>query len=248
MPAATIDEVIDRLDAVIARARGDASRLGYFPALYRKVTVSVRDGIRDGIFDDGERMERLDVVFANRYLDAIEARGRGEQPTASWKVAFGAAERWWPIVLQHLLLGMNAHINLDLGIAAARIAPGAEIDDLKGDFDRINGVLARLVGGVKEELSTVWPALRWLDRLAGASEDVIINFSMTRARDRAWECALRLAPLSAEAQSREIAALDERVAAFGRLIRKPLPVARLVTFVIRLRERGSVPEIIELLE
>ena len=126
-PAATIDEVIAQLDEVIDRARREGSRVGYFPALYRKVTVAVKEGIAAGRFEDGQRMERLDVVFANRYLEAMAAWRAGEPPTRSWQLSFEAAGRWWPIVLQHLLLGMNAHINLDLGVAAARTAPGAEL-------------------------------------------------------------------------------------------------------------------------
>jgi len=43
----------------------------------------------------------------------------GQTPTESWVKAFDATEFWWLIVLQHLLMDMNAHINLDLGIAAA---------------------------------------------------------------------------------------------------------------------------------
>lgn len=247
MPAATIDEVIEQLDEVIARARRESSRAGYFPALYRKVTVAVKEGIANGRFEDGERMERLDVLFANRYLEAVAAHRRGEPPARSWQLSFEAASRWWPIVLQHLLLGMNAHINLDLGVAAARTAPGSELPGLKTDFDRINEVLAELTGGVKEELSTVWPRLRRLDRLAGSGEDRIINFSITGARDHAWELAQRLAPLGPEGQAAEIAATDLRVALLGRLIWKPGPVARLTTGFIRLGERGAVPEIIDLL-
>ncbi len=246
-PAATIDEVLDRLDEVIERARIAASRRGYFPALYRKVTASVQAGIRDGVFDDGERMERLDVVFANRYLEAVEAVERGARPTRSWQVAFDADGTWRPIVLQHLLLGMNAHINLDLGIAAARTAPGPALEGLHADFNRINQVLARLVDGVRAELATVWPPLRILDRLAGETEDEVINFSMTRARDRAWECARRLAPLAPADQEPLIDAQDLKVSLLGRLIWRPGPKARMITLYIRLRERGSVPEIIDLL-
>ncbi len=247
MPAATIDEVIERLDEVVGRARRDGSRTGYFAALYRKVTVSVRDGIRAGRFEDGERLERLDVIFANRYLEAVAAADRGERPTRSWQVSFTAAFGWWPIVLQHLLLGMNAHINLDLGIAAARTAPGGELAALENDFNRINDVLAELTGGVKEELATVWPRLRRLDRKAGSVDDRVVQFSITRAREHAWKLAQRLAPLSPEEQAAEIADADRKVAKLGRLIWKPGPIARLKLGFIRLGERGTVPEIIELL-
>jgi len=243
--ATTIDEVIEQLDGLIAGARRESSRSGYFPALYRKVTVSVKEGIAAGRFEDGERMERLDVIFANRYLAAVAALQRGEPPSRCWQLSFEASRRWWPIVLQHLLLGMNAHINLDLGVAAARTAPGAQLAGLENDFKAINVVLADLTDGVKQELSTVWPRLRRLDRLAGSADDRIINFSISEARDRAWSLAQRLAPLAPDEQVAEIAATDRKVALLGKLIWKPGPVARMTTGFIRLGGRGTVPEIID---
>jgi hypothetical protein len=191
--ANTIDEVIDRLDAVIDWSRGRESRLGYFAALYRKVTAAVREEIQAGGFEDGPRMERLDVVFANRYLAALDKHRDGDTPTRSWAFAFAVADRWWPIVLQHLLLGMNAHINLDLGIAAATVAPGHEIHGLRRDFDRINHILARLGDESQRELAEVWPALELLGKIAGKTDDAIINFSIEKARSCAWRTALDLA-------------------------------------------------------
>ena len=50
-PASTIDEVIERLGEIIASARSERSRLGFFAALYRKVTVKVKEGIAAGKFE-----------------------------------------------------------------------------------------------------------------------------------------------------------------------------------------------------
>ncbi|MDH4065314.1 MAG: DUF5995 family protein, partial [Acidobacteriota bacterium] len=155
----TIDMVIARLDAIIDDAVREASRLGYFAALYNRVTKSVRDGILARRFDDNPRMERLDVVFANRYLDAYDRHRRGDAPTASWQVAFDAAASPGLSVLRHLVLGMNAHINLDLGIACATIAPGGQIDSLHADFNRINDVLGSLLPTVGAQLGEISPRL-----------------------------------------------------------------------------------------
>src|SRR5438309_535443 len=72
-PAENIDAVIDRLTRIIDATTIAQSRLGYFAVLYRSMTVAVRAGIRHGRFNDPELMERLDVVFANRYFSALEA-------------------------------------------------------------------------------------------------------------------------------------------------------------------------------
>ena len=245
--AATIDQVIERLTAIVEESKADRSRLGYFAALYRKVTIQVKQRVEEGYFADGPRMQRLDVIFASRYLDAFDQYRSGGTPTRSWLFAFEVSEQWWPIVLQHLLLGMNAHINLDLGIAAARTVPPEQLPDLQGDFNKINTILASLVGGVQDRLAQIWVTLRLLNRHLGSVETSIINFSMKEARDHAWSVALRVAPLNETAQAFEITQLDSDVLKLARLVRHPGVAGGLVTKTIRAGERGTIPRIIDVL-
>jgi hypothetical protein len=246
MPAAqTIDEVIAQLDAIIAACRARKSRLGYFPALYRKVTIRVKEGIARGNFEDGARMERLDVIFANRYLAAWDTHQRGATPSQAWLVAFNAAKSPFRIVLQHLLLGMNAHINLDLGIAAAQTAPGGALPSLQNDFNAINGVLASLVDEVRTELQYIWKPLKSLARLSFGLENYLINFSMETARSHAWGIAEKLAPLTDQAAI--IHETDQSTTLLAEVIRNPPPLTRLNTLLIRLCEMKSVPAIIDTL-
>jgi hypothetical protein len=248
MQTKTIDEVIEALDAIIETAKKENSAIGYFPALYRKVTKRVKEGIEKGEFADGPRMEALDVLFANRYLDAYTKFSENEKTTESWAIAFTNTKRYWPIVLQHLLWGMNAHINLDLGIAAARIAPGKAIHDLKGDFDKINEVLASLVEGVEKDLSEVWPTLRIILTLSGKIDDFLVNFSMKVARDQAWKFATELALATPEEQAQLIAKKDQEIAAFGKIINPPGIIPKLVFGMIRLGEKRDIAKVIEILE
>jgi hypothetical protein len=108
LPARTIDEVLEQLDEIVDLARHEKSRLGYFAALYHNVTIKLNEGILAGSFEDGAHMERLDAAFANRYLDAFDRYHRGEDLSKCWRPSFRAAQIWHPIVLQHLLLGINA--------------------------------------------------------------------------------------------------------------------------------------------
>src|SRR5688572_24228267 len=130
-----IDGVVERLEAIIKDCIARQDRLGYFAALYNRVTLAVRDGIARGEFDDGPRMERLDVIFANRYITAYDTYRSGELPSTAWFKAVNAAQTSNHIVLQHLLAGMNAHIDLDLGVAAARVAGrGGALDGVRVDL------------------------------------------------------------------------------------------------------------------
>lgn len=238
-PAETIDDVIQQLTAIVDWSKQNSSRIGYFAALYRKVTIQVKKGIEENFFDDGPRMERLNVIFANRYIHAYYQYLTGQLPTRSWMRAFDQTERWWPIVLQHLLLGMNAHINLDLGIAAAETVPVEELSGLKGDFDKINQILASPVGDVQDELAQIWPLLGLMNRFLGSVQTAIINFSMEKARDAAWSFAETLSPLSAAQRQQAIWDKDEAVAAFSDVISHPGWTGSLINKIIRLGERGT---------
>ncbi|HZH78927.1 MAG TPA: DUF5995 family protein [Archangium sp.] len=50
MEAKSIDDVIARLEGIIEECIATRSRLGYFAALYNRVTLAVREGIRKGEF------------------------------------------------------------------------------------------------------------------------------------------------------------------------------------------------------
>jgi hypothetical protein len=214
----TIDQVLVRLNVILDDALRAGTRIGYFAALYERVTTNVRRALVAGnVFEDNARMERLDVVFADRFLQAWDQETRGVSPTASWQVPFAQLDNAGPLVVQHLLLGMNAHINLDLGIAAATIAPTPQtLQSLWPDFKRINDVLARLVIIVEDELGQISPRLKHIEDFAPGLEDKIFDFGMDAARDAAWSFAQQLAATPAENWSDVIAKRDAEVAAIGR--------------------------------
>ncbi|WP_420128841.1 DUF5995 family protein [Longimicrobium sp.] len=245
-PAATIDEVIARLDAAIDRARRENSRLGYFACLYRQVTVRVKEGIASGRFQDGPRMERLDVIFANRYLAALEAYQAGGRPTHSWRAAFDAAKGDL-LILQHLLLGINAHINLDLGVAAAQTAPGADLAGLEHDFREISALLGELLDDVQDRIGRVSPWMGLLDWIGMRHDEVVFTFALGGSRDLAWKWAQRFARTDAARLPLEIDALDHVVVTLAKAIHKPHIWVRPVLLAIRLRESKDVGRVLDAL-
>jgi hypothetical protein len=225
MSAATIDGVLAQREEIVSRT----SRLGFFAALYRKVTERVKEGIRAGRFEDGPLMERLDVVFANRYLDAYAAWQAGRPVAVSWRAAFAAASRSDLAVLQHLLLGMNAHIYLDLGIAAA------EVPVSRRDFDEINDVLLELLDEVQEAISRVSPWLDLLDWVGGSDDEAVAGFALILARNLAWRHAETLLFASDDRESIIVQMDITGEAMSGALLRPPF-LTRMALRVIAARE------------
>ncbi|NHN25529.1 hypothetical protein FIA58_007550 [Flavobacterium jejuense] len=243
--ARTIDEVLLLLNEIIGETINEKSPMGYFAVLYCKVTEKVKEGITEGMFQNGPRMEKLDVIFANRYIKAYYEYKFGLQPSSCWQVAFEYASDFWMVVLQHLLLGMNAHINLDLSIAAAQVAPGNEIHDLQADFNMINHILSGLVGNVETAMSDVWPFLKWVLKKTKNVDTFLIDFSMQEARNGAWKYALELAPLDNVQFTQSILIRDNKITKIADLITNPGYIPSFIFKILRLFERGNVVEKIE---
>lgn len=248
MPAQTIDEVLAELDQIIIRARSEQSRLGFFATLYRNVTRKVKEGITAGAFQDGPRMEKLDVTFANRYLAAFGSFQRGENLSKCWLASFQIANTWPPIIVQHLLTGMNAHINFDLGIAAQAVAPGALLPALEHDFNLINNVLGGMILKVRSNIEELSPWIKLLDQYGSQTDDRLVNFSLSKARTSAWLVANMINRTPTEQLGRELEVLDHGVAAFGSLVAHPKEwLISLGLHVIRVRESNDIPHVIDVL-
>lgn len=242
MPAATrIAEVIEQLEAIVRDARADGDSSGLFASLYLGVTKDVETGLGKGAFQDNTLMEHLDVVFANRYLDAFRRYREGRPCSLSWEAAFEATKQGNLLVIQHLLLGMNAHINLDLGIACAEVAPTpVALKAVEPDFMKINQLLAAKIDAVQDAIATISPLFFLADYISKRKDEEIIRFSLTQARRHAWQVATRLVDLTTDERTKAIAEIDRQATALAKLIIHPGRWGAFVLRFIRLWETKDV--------
>lgn len=165
--AENFDDVMRNLDQVIDWAIKADSTIGYFAVLYRRSTLACRAAIRRGEFHDADLMHRFGAVFAQRYFDALNAYfrpGEDEGLTLPWEVVFCGQELGHSTMLQHMVAGLNAHIQFDLGVVTAEMVPTA-LQTFEEDFLRINDLVASQVGDmlrVVDELSPTVRRLRWV--------------------------------------------------------------------------------------
>jgi len=230
IPAKTINEVLTELDRIIDETVATDNSLGIFAYVYRRTTAQVKQAILDKQFEDNIRMEELDVAFANLYLTAYQQYSSGLHCSSSWLMAFEAKNKRITI-MQHLLLGMNAHINLDLGIAAAKIAPGDSLPMLKSDFMKVNQLLTELVNEMQGRVAKVSRLMFLLDWAGKNTDEVIVSFSMVKAREQSWNLACVLAALPESERKSVIVISDRAVTALGSGIKNP--PGRILKFVLK---------------
>lgn len=210
MAATDIDDVLEKLKGIIEANKG--SPRAFFPAVYRATTARVRAGVQNGSFSNGDRMVRFVTGFANRYLAAYEASARGAEHPRAWKVAFDSVSRPHTMILQHVLVGMNAHINYDLPLAVIESAGAGPLSALEDDFNAINDILESLLDPVQDVIDKFSPMMNLLDELGSSGDEALVTFSIKTAREEAWHEATRLAGESLALRERSRVSLDRRVA------------------------------------
>ncbi|MEO8595531.1 MAG: DUF5995 family protein [Candidatus Solibacter sp.] len=220
----TVDGVIAVMQEIDALCT-DGDGLKWFNRLYLQVTQAVGVRVAAGGFHDLAWMAALDVNFAGLYFSALAASLSGGVAPRCWRALFDR-RNWTALArVQCALAGVNAHINHDLALAivatgAAPVHGGPQY----ADYTAINGTLNGLVDQAKAELH-----VRLLGDLlppVNRMEDTIAAFSMTAAREAAWNhsevlWALRALPrLSARMES----TMDGTAAVIGKALLVPVPL------------------------
>lgn len=186
----TIEEVLKKLDEIIIWSKENQSPVGYFACTYRIMTAQVLKGIQQKKFEDNPRMTLLDLAFAQRYLEAWDNYSKGKKCTQSWYIAFESAKNKNLLILQHIFLGMNAHINLDLGISASSVMPYRKINPLKKDFENINNVIASINQKVQDSLNKICYSVDLIDKISNGKDNVVLDFAISKARETSWATAV----------------------------------------------------------
>ena len=169
-------------------------RRAIFLTLYGVVSSEMRARVRRGAFEDNAWVERYTVAFANLYREALESyeAGRLDSVPKAWRLCFDAAASGTGLVLQDMLLGVNAHVNHDLPLALSSISIEPDHALRYRDHAAVNGVLAAVTERATERLAALYaPGLPALDDCAGPVDEIVSAFSLEVARESAWEGACR---------------------------------------------------------
>ncbi len=159
------------------------------------VTQKVLDSVHQAVFADPKFLVQLDVVFANLYLDAVNAVTLDPHniPVA-WRPLMDQRTRSDIEPIQFALAGMNAHINLDLPVAVVTTCSelGTAPDDGShhDDYQRVDALLDGAEQSVRQDFET--SAELAVDKHAQSCANVVANWTMNSARDVAWNSALAL--------------------------------------------------------
>jgi hypothetical protein len=195
-PVATVPEAIGRMASIQTWVEANAPRrqhdgIACFNFLYHVITNRVLEWIERGEFEDADFLTRLDVVFANRYLDALRAYDADPERGAprSWDALFERRSHERIAPMQFAVAGVNAHVNFDLPLSVVatceQLGRPPDSGSQRPDYDKVNLIFAQEMESLRQHFEGRLEL--WIDEhVLGRLDDVLGNFSVEKARDTAW--------------------------------------------------------------
>lgn len=216
----TVADVVTLMESLDRLLPADDG-LRWFNRLYLMVTEQVHTALNEGAWQSPAWLDRLDVVFAGLYFDALRASLGGQSTPSAWTAVFESRFQTGIDRIQFALAGMNAHINHDLALAL--LATNAELDVVPADdspehrdYEAVNAMLNGLMPATLTMLAG--DTLGVLAEDTGRVGRLLAFWNICKARDLAWEFATQLRNLAGPARTAALTMQDALTGALGRAI------------------------------
>jgi hypothetical protein len=224
-PFSTVDDVVLGISLLEADLRARRDRRSVFATAYLAISLEMRSRLQAGFFLDNDWVARYLVAFANLYRQAWVgyAGGLGQPVPKAWRISFETSASGRGLVMQDLLLGLNAHINYDLPLALLSVGIDPDRAARLADHTAVNLALRDATDPLQLSIARYYaPLLRLLDEAARRLDEEVSNFSIEKARQASWLAAVSLVNAQDEAERQGLrASLDDRTAVLARLMLHP---------------------------
>jgi len=230
----TLRTMNQQFSAAAARCEHDA----VFSLAYLRTTEEFKRAVETpGFFEDVRYLNHEDAVFAELYFDARTDwdGGRRSAVPGAWALVFDAADRKAVSGMGNLLLGMNAHVQLDLPKTLAAIGlvkPGG--GSRKADHDKVNVFLNRIAQPIITEIAQRFDPTVSYANLPGPFDEYTFFQLLVAWRETAWRNAERLVAARTQTERLAVAkSIGDYAASQAALIRSAtrylLPAQRTAT-------------------
>ncbi len=219
--AASIDEVLSRMRRIDAALPSDDG-LKWFNRLYMMVTEEVDLRPPAGGWKDASWLDRLDVIFAGLYFQAVRASiDKSTDTPNAWDALMEARFRNGVDRIQFALAGMNAHINHDLSLALIETGRQSGIVPTSAspqyaDYQDVNLLLQSVMPRALEMLAV--GILGQIAQDTGKIGRLLAFWNICKARDLAWDYSDHLREIDGLQRAFGLAAQDQITGVIGRAI------------------------------
>lgn len=193
--------MVERMMTLIQQWQAGQDRRAIFLHCYALMTQNMLQAVAEGRFQNGTWVLTLLHRFADYYFVGLETYEQNDPTTpAVWQAAHEAARRPQPRPLQHLFLGVNAHINYDLVLTVEELLGPVwptltltQQQQYHQDFDQVNVIIKETVDQVQDEVLERHDRLMaWVDVLAGPLDEWLTGWLISGWRHEVWNEAISM--------------------------------------------------------
>lgn len=199
--------VVARMQQIISPWEAAGDRRAIFLSCYALMTGNMLAAVESGAFEDNRWVNALLHRFANYYFDALEAYERSAEGAPKvWRLTFQAARQPRTHVMQHLLLGINAHINYDMVFALndllapewAHLSPEQRTARYR-DHCQVNEIIYQTIDSVQDQVVERYQAsMDLVDKLLGPVDEWLTIRLITAWRDQVWDDSVGILQCASE--------------------------------------------------
>ncbi len=240
----TVFEALGALDGVTEKLLAEGDPRAAFPDVYGIITLRVAESVElserqgeRGLFLAPAWISRLAGHFCERYLETLGwSLSGGSQDASGWDATYAAVHLEGTFPLQHVLLGLSAHINFDLAIGIHKTilehgaTDAATLRRYKHDHDAVNDLLRASIPEAFDHLihRHHCEAAAVIYRRTYAFAEWATMRILANWRARVWDDAMAMLAARSTAERETIVARMERLSRrYARLLSLPgaLPLA-----------------------
>jgi len=220
-PFVSVNDTTDRLLCLLQVYVDRSDPRGVFLTVYSEVTLEMRARIEQGnYFHDNAWVAQYLVDFADMYRQRVVQRETNDPALpAVWRQAF-ERDANLTLIIQDLVLGMNAHIDYDLSIAIKTVGMTPHFATKYRDHNLVNDVLDVAYRAALTDLATHYdPAFNNITRsVLGPVITVGFEILIRLTRQGAWDNAMSLTALANDPKAYRgyLAVLDAQAVVLGK--------------------------------
>lgn len=199
----SMDDILARLQELIARFNQERNRLSVHATLYQRMTRRVKVTLETGGFQDPAWVTQIELRFAGRYFAtlALYLAGRTDQLPRCWAFAFETMHTGQTMIVQDLALQLAPWVLYDLPITLQEVELDANLEKYVQDYEKLYALLISELDTIQNILTRKYRQfVPFEDALSARLCEMLTEMFYTHTRQKTWDNALALHNTPSEEQ------------------------------------------------
>jgi hypothetical protein len=180
-----MQDVIKQMEDLDSELRGTTlENVRAFNTTYLIITKAVASKLGSGYFKDDALMEKFDIAFAIYYFEALKQYIETNKTTPAWQILFEQSQKNNRTQIIYMALGVNAHVNNDLGLTLRDIIIS---EDYLPEYNKINPLIYSSIDTVVNSLNENSRPIDFIEKKLKIIYFPVLRKIISEWREDAWD-------------------------------------------------------------